>query len=260
MGERFGLRQTEVSRRDTRAPGRRRVAAEAAPVDLRLMNGFELRRGGAPISFPMSVQRLLAFLAFQERAVQRVYVAGKLWLDAPEERAFASLRSALWRANQPGVPLVVALNSQLALDPGVRVDLRDASKQAYQLIDGSAGDDVSFAGFTLTGELLPDWYDDWLLIEREKYRQLRLHALEALAVRLTSLARYGEAAETALTAIAGEPLRESAHRVLIRVYLAEGNPSEALRHYALFRDLLLAELGLAPSEQLEALVEGLTRR
>jgi DNA-binding SARP family transcriptional activator len=260
MVERLGLRQPEASRGQGRGATRRRVAAKAGSVELRLMNGFELHRDGDAISLPMSVQRLLAFLAFQTRPVQRVYVAGKLWLDVPEERAFASLRSALWRANQPGVPLVVAVNSQLALDPGVRVDLREASRQAYRLIDGSAGDDVSFAGFTLTAELLPDWYDDWLLIEREKYRQLRLHALEALAVRLTELARYGEAAETALAAIAGEPLRESAHRVLIRVHLAEGNPSEALRHYKLFRDLLFAELGFAPSEQLEALVEGLTHR
>ena len=119
---------------------------------------------------------------------------------------------------------------------------------------------MTFAGFALTGELLPDWYDDWLLIEREKYRQLRLHALEALATQLTALARYGEAAETALTAIAGEPLRESAHRVLIRVHLAEGNPSEALRHYRLFRELLLTELGLEPSEQIAELVGGLTHR
>jgi DNA-binding SARP family transcriptional activator len=224
------------------------------------MNGFELLSGGERISFPLSVQRLLAFLALQDRPVQRVYVAGKLWLDVPEERAFASLRSALWRANQPGVRLVVTVNSQLSLDPTARVDVREASDHAYRLIDGSAGDDVTFAGFSLTGELLPDWYDDWLLIERERYRQLRLHALEALATRLTALARYGEATETALTAIAGEPLRESAHRVLIEVDLAEGNTSEALRHYRLFRDLLRAELGLAPSPQLEELVEGLTRR
>jgi DNA-binding SARP family transcriptional activator len=253
MVERLGLRQPGASRTT------RRAAAAPDPVELRLMNGFELLHDGAPISFPMSVQRLLAFLALQERPIQRLYVAGKLWLDVPEERAFASLRSALWRANQPGIPLVVAVNSQLTLDPGVRVDLRDASRQAHRVIDAGSGEDASFA-IALTGELLPDWYDDWLLIERERYRQLRLHALEALAGRLTVLARYADAAEAALTAIAGEPLRESAHRALIHVHLAEGNPSEALRHYALFRDLLRSELGLDPSEQLEQLVAGLTRR
>jgi DNA-binding SARP family transcriptional activator len=247
------------ARRISRMPGSKSPQqVEPGSVELRLMNGFELRQGGYTIPFPMSVQRLLAFLAFQERPVQRVYVAGKLWLDASEERAYASLRSALWRANQPGVPLVVSVNSQLALDSDVRVDLHEAVTHASRLIDGSAGDDVSFAGFLLTGELLPDWYDDWLLIEREKYRQLRLHALEALAIRLIALARYGEAAETALAAIAGEPLRESAHRVLIRVHLAEGNPSEALRHYALFREQFLAKLDLSPSPQLDELVAGLT--
>jgi DNA-binding SARP family transcriptional activator len=224
------------------------------------MDGFELVRDGEAISFPLSVQRLLAFLAVRERPVQRLFVAGRLWLDVPEERAFASLRSALWRANQPGIPLVASVNSQLALDPCVRVDVQAASKQAYALIDGSADENLSFAGFALTGELLPDWYDDWLVIERERYRQLRLHALEALAGRLTDLGRYGEAAETALTAIGGEPLRESAHRILIAVHIAEGNPSEALRHYELFRELLLSELGLTPSEQLQNLVASLTHR
>lgn len=239
---------------------RQRSGIAVSAPELQLMNGFELRQGAEIVSLPMTVQRLLAFLALQERPVQRVYVAGKLWLDAPEERAFASLRSALWRANRPGIPLVLSVNSQLALDPGVRVDLREASAQAYRVIDGGADDDVGFAGFRLTGELLPDWYDDWLLIEREKYRQLRLHALETLAARLMAVARHGEAAEAALAAIASEPLRESAHRALIRVYIAEGNASEALRHYKLFRDLLRAKLGLAPSEELKALVGSVIQR
>jgi DNA-binding SARP family transcriptional activator len=223
------------------------------------MNGFELLCDSDAVSLPFSVQRLLALLAFHERPVQRVYVAGKLWIDATEERAFASLRSALWRANQAGIPLVDAFDSRLALHPEVRVDVHEAAAQAQRIVDGTA-ENVSFAGVALNGELLPDWYDDWLLIERERYRQLRLHALEALADRLTALGRYAEAAETALTAIAAEPLRESAHRVLVRVYCAEGNASEALRHYELFRRLLEEQLGLVPTSQLDDLVAGLTRR
>src|SRR5436189_92540 len=86
-------------------------------------------------------------------------------------------------------------------------------------------------------------------------RLVALHALQALTARLVERARYGEATESALSAIAGEPLRESAHRALIRVHLAEENPSEALRQYELFRDLLGASLGLRPSRQLTALVE-----
>ncbi len=219
------------------------------------MGGFELLCGSRALSPPLSAQRLVALLALQERPVQRVYVAGKLWPDSSEERSMASLRSAIWRANRRAHLVVRTRDSRLALAPQARVDLRDALVQAQALIDGTAPGGIAFADFLLTGELLPDWYDDWLLIEREHVRQLRLHALEALTARLVASARYGEATETALSAIAGEPLRESAHRALIRVHLAEENPSEALRHYELFKDLLSANLGLRPSRQLTALVE-----
>jgi DNA-binding SARP family transcriptional activator len=226
-------------------------------TEIRLINGFELVHDDQPVSLPLSVQHLLALLAFHERPLQRVYVAGKLWLESTEERAFASLRSTLWRTNQPGIALVNTQNSTLALADGVRVDLRAGYELARRLVDGSAHADVSLSEFALVGELLPDWYDDWVLLERERYRQLSLHALEALADRLTALARFGEAADAALAAIAGEPLRESSHRALIRVHLAEGNPSEALREYEIFRQML-DRLGLAPSSRLEELIGGLT--
>jgi DNA-binding SARP family transcriptional activator len=221
------------------------------------MSGFELVCSGRSVSPPLSAQRLVALLALQERPVQRIYVAGKLWPDSSDQRAMASLRSAVWRANRPAHLVVRTRDSRLALAPHTRIDLREALVQAQSLIDGTAPDGISFGDFLLTGELLPDWYDDWLLIERERVRQLRLHALEALTARLVDRARYGEATETALSAIAGEPLRESAHRALIRVHLAEENPSEALRQYELFRELLAATLGLRPSRQLTALVEPL---
>jgi DNA-binding SARP family transcriptional activator len=87
-----------------------------------------------------------------------------------------------------------------------------------------------------------------------------LHALEALAQTLTELGRYSEAADAALAAVAGEPLRESAHRTLIAVHVAEGNPSEALRQYERYRAMLGEVLNLAPSPKMEELVGGVTRR
>jgi DNA-binding SARP family transcriptional activator len=218
------------------------------------MDGFELRCGHEPVSCPMTAQRLLAFLGLHDRPLQRHFVAGKLWTDFSEERALASLRSAIYRANRPAAPLVRVLDSRLTLDMTVRVDVREAAREAHRLIDGSAADDASWAGLLLGGELLPDWYDDWLIIERERFRQLRLHGLEALSARLLQLERFAEAAESALAAIAGEPLRESAHRALIRVHLAEGNTSEALRHFELFQHLLASELGLQPSPRLVKLM------
>jgi DNA-binding SARP family transcriptional activator len=109
-------------------------------------------------------------------------------------------------------------------------------------------------------DLLPGWYDDWVLSEAEDWRQLRLHALEALADRLTAMGRWGEAADAAGAAVRAEPLRESANATLIKVHLAEGNQSEAVRQFERYRALLLAELGLEPTLRLRRLVQDLQFR
>jgi DNA-binding SARP family transcriptional activator len=57
--------------------------------------------------------------------------------------------------------------------------------------------------------------------------------------------------------VAGEPLRESAHRVVIQAHATAGNHGEALRQYRLFCSLLRDQLGLEPSAELRALVSRL---
>jgi DNA-binding SARP family transcriptional activator len=61
-----------------------------------------------------------------------------------------------------------------------------------------------------------------------------------------------------MAAIACEPLRESAHRAVVRVHLADGDPAEALRQYRLHLRLLNSELGLPPSPQFRTLIASLT--
>lgn len=239
----------------------RRETPPAAGATLSLLNAFQLRCGGDEVSLPLSAQRLLAFVALHEHPLQRLYVAGVLWIDATEERAAASLRSSLWRLNRPGHRLVEATSTHLRLARGVAVDLRRALGLADRLLDGSAsGSELEESRGAFGGELLPDWYDDWLLFERERFRQVGLHALEALAERLVAAGRPARALEAALAAVRREPLRESAHRALIGVHLAEGNAGEALRQYELCRRLLHDRLGVAPSAQLEELVRPVTRR
>jgi DNA-binding SARP family transcriptional activator len=140
----------------------------------------------------------------------------------------------------------------------VRVDVRETAALAHRLLAAADDAEADLDPARLTGELLPDWYDDWVLIERERLRQLSLHALEALGERLLGTARLGGALEAALAAIAMEPLRESAHRLLIRIHLTEGNAAEAIRQFDLCRRLFREQLGLEPSPQLAQLVSNLT--
>lgn len=223
--------------------------SDGAVVQLGLLRGFELSAHGRRIRLPLSAQRVVAFLAFQDKPVQRLYVAGTLWLDSTETKANACLRTALWRLRNPECPIVEATATHLSLAGTVCVDVRETTWAAEQAI-GHAFPiaDHTAAALFRAGELLPDWYEDWVLIEREHFRQLRLHALETLCADLAATGRFAEAARAGLAAIRDEPLRESAHRALISAYLAEGNPSEAVRHFNLFRRVLQEQLGLAPSQ------------
>ena len=223
-------------------------------VRVKLLGGFALACGGREVVLPLPAQRLVAFLALQDRPLLRLYVAGVLWPDASEKRSYANLRSALWRLRKVGEEVVEASAQNLRLAPGVDVDAHRALALARALLGAEPAAEPGDGTALLAADLLPDWYDDWVVGERERLYQLRLHALEVLARRLAARGSFGLAAEAGLAALRSNPLRESANRTLIEVFLAEGNPTEAVRHYRSYRSLLERELGLAPSEQMRALL------
>lgn len=229
-------------------------ASSATQVELRLLNAFEVFVGATAVELPKAAQRLVAFVALHERPVRRDYVAGSLWLDATDEHAAGNLRSTLWRV-QKRVPGLLRIEGHaMRIDPAVHVDLHDAHRRAHDELCGAENDADASA---FTGDLLPDWYDDdWVLLERERFRQLRLNALDALCERKLREGRITEALEAGLLAVAGEPLRESAHRCLIRVHLAAGNRAEAHRQYELCRRLLHDQLGIEPTPLLRATLDG----
>jgi DNA-binding SARP family transcriptional activator len=225
---------------------------------LALLGGFDLRVDGQIVALPMAAQRLLAFLALQEKPLLRVYVAGSLWPESEERHAAGSLRSALFKLGHPAYAFVERTDAHVGLSEEMSVDVRDSIALCHRLLDQSLlfmPDDNQ--GLRLSTDVLPDWSDDWLIVEREHFRQLRLHALEALSERLTVLGRLPEAIESGLAAVAAEPLRESAHRALIKAHVAEGNRGEAVHQYRLFRQLLHDELGVEPSGVTEDLARGL---
>ncbi len=231
-------------------------APDRAGYAVNLLGSFSVCSAGQRVLLPFSLQRLIAFLALHPGELLRTYVAGCLWPDSTQTRADASLRSALWRAQAPSADLIRATSTHVTMADTVTVDVQDVIGLVRRLIAPATGcrnQDLNPA--RLTGELLPDWTaDDWIFLERERLRQLCLHGLESQAIRLLELGRHGEAIEAGLAAVRAGPLRESAHRVLIQIYLSEGNATEALRQYDWYRRLLRSELGLNPSVQVRRLV------
>jgi DNA-binding SARP family transcriptional activator len=227
-------------------------------VMLHLLHGFTLKVGWRSVPLMWSSQRLVALLALREQPPSRAYVAGTLWPETTDTRANANLRSSLWRVQQACGKLVVSSSQRLCLAPGVVVDLQEGVLTAYRMLDSSddCEDILNVETLSvLSSDVLPDWYeDDWVVVHRERYHHLRLHALEAMCERLTATRRYGEAVEAGLAAVRAEPLRESAHQALVKAHLAEGNRYEATRQYQSCRRLLQNELGLEPSPGMQALL------
>jgi DNA-binding SARP family transcriptional activator len=232
------------------------------PPRLRLLGGFNLVVDDEPVDLPLHAQRVLAYLSLAQparRAHLRTGLADRLWGSVSAERSQASLRTALWRIRQADPRLVRASRETVRLDDAVDVDVRRCVAQAGRLLTGDEDlqprdTDMS----VLRGELLPGWDEDWLLLERERIRQVQIHALEALAHRLRRLGRHLEAIEAAFAAIAEEPLRESAHAALIDIFLAERNVVQARHQLDRYAALLWSELAIKPSAELTSRVAAAT--
>ena len=231
------------------------VVLVAQPVRLTLVGGFELRIGRRLVELAPGAERVVAYVALHSGPATRMNVAGNLWADIGEGRSLANLRSALWRLRQRGADVVVAHGDRLFMSDLVSIDFIELRRAARAFLDGQLpGDNAELDRLVGGGELLADWYDDWIASEREQFRQLRLQALERMAFEFAAAMHFGRAAESALAAVSTEPLRESAQRALIAVHLAQGNRSEAIRQYCAYRKLVREELDLEPSKQMADLI------
>jgi DNA-binding SARP family transcriptional activator len=226
-----------------------------------LLGTFRLSRRDVDVVLPEGAQRLIAFLALAAgHGASRRTVTGALWPESTESHARGALRSTLWRIKRVVPGLVHNEGQRLLLDPAVRVDTSEldaAVRQAMDAPEVSGREDLAI--LTQADELLPDWDDDWITVERERMHQVRLEALERLAEDLTDRGMVGQAVEAGLAAVADEPYRESAHRVLIEAYVRKGNAAAALDQFRRLRTTLRRELGVAPSEDLVARIRRLRR-
>lgn len=261
MGRRYVARPPPTDLKRGSAGGEQTSRASTSHASLGLLGGFQLAVDGESIYLPRCECRVLASVALRDRAQTRVALAGRLWPDTTNDRALGRLRTALWRLRRTGRRLLDVTHGDVALDPDVAVDVRELTELAHRTPNDPRSDDGALLELlSVAGELLPDWDDDWVIADRERIRQMRLNALEQLSEQLANEGRFGPAVDAALMAIADDPLRESARRTLIRVHMAQGNVHDALGQYAEYRDVMREDLGLAPSPQMELLLDELGLR
>ena len=228
-------------------------AVSSPGLTLCLLGGWTLLAAPAPPveGFGIGARRLLALLALRG-PTSRSSARELLWPQVARHQAAQRVRNTLWRLD-PGRyglgsrGLVEVSSNRLALAPQVTVDVHALVAAVAAVQRGeSAGIDARI----FEADLLPTWDDDWLLFDRERIRQLRVHSLESLSHTLLEQGRHALALDAALSALHADPLRESAHRAVIRVHLAEGNHHAALRAFEDCRAILDTELGVRPTRAL----------
>jgi DNA-binding SARP family transcriptional activator len=227
------------------------MASEA--TELQMLGGFALSHCGVPVDVPECSQRVLVYLALRDRPQARHLVAASLWPDSSETRAAANLRSSLWRLPTPGgKPLCETKGHILGISPDVTIDVRRVESLGWSLVHEHSRVALDNTR-TFFEELLPGWYEDFVLLERERLAQLRLHFLEAMAAELLEQGRHAEALDIALRLVSADALRERSQRILIEVFRAEGSIGQAVRQYEQYRTLLQETFQCDPSQSLRNL-------
>lgn len=189
---------------------------------LQLIDRWVLSHNDCVVSVPRRGQRLVAFLALHPN-VPRAVAAAALWPDSTESQARTNLRAVTGTLRKDAPGLLATNGEPLALADDVSVDLRDVLDSALSWGVGKDGESSPSLELLSVGELLPGWYEDWLSPERERLQQALVLALERLSNQLLSEGDPTGALQAITRCTEIQPLRESAHRQLVRVHLASGN-------------------------------------
>lgn len=244
------------------------------PVRIELFGHLRIAANGSVPSdlAPTGAAALLAYLALHPgRTHPREQLFTLFWpKDDPEQagrklrQALYSLRKLLEQAEAGAVLLVEASRSSVRLNgSAVRTDLQDfelSLNEARRTPDAEQRAHVLAEALErCSGELLPGFYQECFVAERDRWAESRRSALGLLIQAYEQAGDWGRAIDAAHHAIALNPLAEEAHCELMRLYAARGEPSAVLRQYRELERTLQEEIGEAPSAATRSVMEDLRR-
>jgi DNA-binding SARP family transcriptional activator/Tfp pilus assembly protein PilF len=199
---------------------------------------------------------LLAYLALNlERTHRREALQALFWPEKSPRAAANNLRQALWHLRRALPPDTLHLQGDevgwnpMAL-PWVDVRAFEAAVDA---------DDLDSALALYGGLLLPDVYDEWAQMERERLQVRYLTALECRARQHYEARRWQAALDDAEALLASDPLNEAATHLSMGCHWALGQREAARCVYEAYRQRVRQELGAEPSPETTALCQRILR-
>ncbi|MDQ2809120.1 MAG: cyclase, partial [Chloroflexota bacterium] len=236
-----------------------------ATLTVRLFGGLGLERAGQPLPLPTPQKAALVLaylLTAHDRSHPRSLLAGLGWGDQPERRARRNLSDALWRirtlleprspAGTQAAPVLLFEGDSVRLNPAADLD-HDVRRFEAALRDPTDIAAQQAAVDLYRGDLLIGYYDDWVLLERERLRQAYLAALGRVIAGTAADGAWAAAATAAARLLAADPYREDVTRQLMRFYYRLGRRDRALQQFSTLRAVLTTDLGLDPEAETSAL-------
>src|SRR5262245_48268463 len=247
----------------SRIPARQSVCAIMMHLALDLLGSFRLTAAGTELRLPTrKAEALLAYLALPPgRPHAREILIALLWGERGDAQARHSLSQTLFSirkvAADVGAPTPVVVDMRgVALDPAsVGVDADRFAQLAAARTPAALGEAATlYQGDLLEGlRLHEEGFEEWLADERRRLHELALSVYSGLLEHYSAADRTEEALHSALRLLALDPLQESVHRQVMRLYSARGRPSSALKQYELCARTLRRELEVEPETETTAL-------
>jgi predicted ATPase/DNA-binding SARP family transcriptional activator len=237
------------------------AGTEAATFTITLFGQFSARVHGKPLSGLRSRKGewLLALLALNHRReVDRDWLAGTLWPESLGRQARANLRLCLTDLRQALGDQAYRLQSPTSRTLCLDLTAAEVDIVAFdQAIADQTPRALEEAVRLYSGPLLAGWAEEWVLLERQTREQAYLQALEALAAHALGRKDFATAVAHLRRVVTLEPLREEAHRALMRALAAAGDHAAATQVYRALRQYLYAEMNAEPAPETAALVRRL---
>jgi predicted ATPase/DNA-binding SARP family transcriptional activator len=238
------------------------VEGAAGMLEVRLLGQFDVRLGGQVAEIPSRpAQSLFAYLILNPGiAHRRERLAGLLWPDSTESNARGYLRHALWRIRRAlGDAYLLVDNISISYDLASEYWL-DVSLLERPANRGAPVEQLCEEVSVYRGELLPGFYDDWIVPERERLWSVFDHKMDILLASLIDERRWREALEWGERWIALGHAPEPAYRALMVAHNGLGNRAGVAMAYDRCVEALQNEVGVEPSEltqtTYEVLLEG----
>lgn len=198
---------------------------------------------------------VLAYLALNWRqSHRREELQTQFWPNKPADAAANNLRQSLWQLRQ-------VLPEAFCFDED-RVQWNPASPpwvDALAFEEALTANDLDNALALYRGPLLPDVYDEWAQLERERLHLRYLTALESRAQQQYEKRQWQAALTDATTLSTADPLNEVAVRLVIACHWALGQREAARRCHDAYRQRARAELQAEPLPETTALYQRILR-